>query len=136
MTEDILCLFLLYYCLYSLYNFILFVHSHHVNFNFNQSSTVTECCFQLWKRIKGSNSQNRFLWDSHPQIKSFVHSKICNCPHLVEFTAIPEHHSVKPWISHFYNKRIFKNLKKLLKVKINFVYLCIIMLNASKIKKN
>ena len=36
------------------FNFIFFVHTGQVNFDFNWYSTLTECCFWPWKRFKWS----------------------------------------------------------------------------------
>ena len=37
-------------------SFILFVLTGHANFDFNQCSIFTECCFQFWKRLEWSKS--------------------------------------------------------------------------------
>ena len=38
------------------FNFVLFVHVGHANFDFNQCSLLTEWCFQLFKRLELSKS--------------------------------------------------------------------------------
>ena len=47
-----------------------------------------------------SNNQYPSLLDSHNPIKSFLYSKILNCPDLREFLINPERDLVKSWIAH------------------------------------
>ena len=42
------------------FNFIHFVHTGQANFDFNQCSILTECCFWPWKRFEWSKSLLRF----------------------------------------------------------------------------
>ena len=48
------------------FNFILFVHTGHANFDFHQGSLFTKCCFSF---EKGSNGQIHSCSDSHLLIK-------------------------------------------------------------------
>ena len=47
--------------------FILFVHTGHVNFDFNWCSVLTECCFYPWK---SSNGKIHSSSDSYHSIKN------------------------------------------------------------------
>ena len=50
-----------------LFNFILFWHTGHANFDFNWCSVFTECCFSF---EKGLNHQNHSSSGSHHPVKN------------------------------------------------------------------
>ena len=58
------------------FNFVLFVHIGHANFDFNWCSIFTECCFWFWKRFKWSKSILLLSFPPPYQLNSF--SKIFN----------------------------------------------------------
>ena len=80
------------------FNFILFWHTGHANFDFNWSSVFTECCFELWKKFKSSKSLLRFSSTTTPSSSGKI-SDSCPPPP----GGIYSHHHLlllfgKPWI--------------------------------------
>ena len=51
------------------FNFILFGHTGHVNFDFNWCSVFTDSYFQLWERMELSKSLILRFWDSLHSLK-------------------------------------------------------------------
>ena len=58
-------------------NFMLFARAGHANFDFNQCSIFTECCFYLWKRLKWSKS----LFLRFPPPDKVIHPSKISLPH-------------------------------------------------------
>ena len=58
--------------------FILFVHTGHVNFDFNWCSVLTECCFYPWK---SSNGKIHSSSDSYHSIKKYPPAKFLTSYH-------------------------------------------------------
>ena len=68
------------------YDFILFVHTGRVNFDFNQCSIFTECCFSFEKAFNG---QMQFSPDSNHLVQNPT-SKISHSSSLGDFPPTPQ----------------------------------------------
>ena len=65
------------YCNFTIFNFILFVHTGQANFHFTRCSIFTECCCWPWKRFEWSKL---VLLKFQPPYKLNLTSKISHPP--------------------------------------------------------